>query len=358
MILHVLILVYCSHGFTVFRTKLEDLSHFDSAGMFHRSSAYRARIAFRQILDICNDIAFIVSAVVYIFQVIVFPACSGTEIFLSRQLAVHYYRAVMELRRTRESAYAACNFTHLFFICEFYGMLWYIQRIHQLRHIEFSVASHESCHISVLLAVIVICHEQKSFHRLLFLYTQECRYVFYSLCSRSFNFLQRKLLYIILRLRIGTFSSFNGSCHITFLTVGDLAFAHLGYRSELMGITSAYGSRICFHRSECKAASCEYPVICIVHILVALVQAFEVPVEGIRILHYEFSAPHETEPRSRFIPVLRLYLIKVCRQLSVRVDIVPDDISENLLVRRSQTEFSAVPVLESPQFRPIRIPSA
>ena len=84
-----------------------------------------------------------------------------------------------------------------------------------------------------------------------------------------------------------------------------------------MRIASADSSVICFYRSEVKAASCEDPCVCVVHILVALVEAFSIFIKRICVFHDEFTASHKTESRSSLVPVFSLDLVQVLRKLLV-----------------------------------------
>ena len=135
--------------------------------MLDRSSAYRTRISFQQILDINYDIAFIVSAVVDVLDVVVFFISTCAQVFKTYQFAVHNDLAVVKSHRTCKSAYTACSCAHLFFICKFDGMFRNIKSIDQLDHVQLSVASDESCNIAVFLTFFIICHEEQGLDSLI-----------------------------------------------------------------------------------------------------------------------------------------------------------------------------------------------
>ena len=191
MRLHIFIFVNSTHSITVLGSQLEYLTHLDTAGVLYRSSAYRTRIAFSQGLDIRYYIAFVISAVVYVEEMMILLACSCTEIFQSRQFTVHNDLTVMESYRACESAYASRCSRHFVLICKFYGMFWNVKGIDQFRHVEFSVASYKRGYISVFIAFHIICYKQQRFHRLRFIQLQESGNVFDGLCSRRLHFFQR-----------------------------------------------------------------------------------------------------------------------------------------------------------------------
>ena len=233
-----------------------------------------------------------------------------------------------------------------------------IESVHELRHVKLSVASHECCNVSVLVAVIVICHEKQRFYRLFLVQAEEIRNFIDRLGSWSVHFFHRKHLNVVLSLCIHTLCPFHGSCHGTFFTVCDLTLAHFRNRRELVRIAAAYSAGVSLYRSEVKSAPREDLLVRFVHVLIALVETFLVAVERIRVLHDELSAPHQSESRSCLVSVLRLDLVKIHRQLSVGVDVCPHDVCEYLLMRRSEAELTSVSVLYSPELRSVRVPSA
>ena len=80
---------------------------------------------------------------------------------------------------------------------------------------------------------------------------------------------------------------------------------------------SADRAGIRFHRAEIKTASRKDSRIGVIHIAIAQIQALFIPIEGIGILHDELPAAHQSETRPRLIPVFRLDLIEIDRQLTV-----------------------------------------
>ena len=120
-------------------------------------------------------------------------AGSGAQIFLTRKLAVHDNLAVVQADRPCEAAHASCCRAHFFFIRELNGVFRNIQRVYQLRHVQFPVASDKGRHIAVFFSLFIIGNKQQRFHCLRLWNSQEIRYFFDCLCPRSMHFLQRQL---------------------------------------------------------------------------------------------------------------------------------------------------------------------
>ena len=142
------------------------------------------------------------------------------------------------------------------------------------------------------------------------------------------------------------------------LAVGDIALSYLGQSSELMGVAASNGTGIRFYRPESQSTAAENPIISIVHDLITPVQPLRIGVEGVTIFHDELTTAHQTKPWPCLISVFGLDLVQHFRELSVRGDIVPDDVRKDFLVGGSQTEVPAIPVLDSPKLRTIGVPSS
>ena len=290
---------------------------------------------------------------------VVHLTCTCTQVLQANQFAVYYNLAVVQTYRTCESAYTASCCTHFFFISEFDGVFRNVQRVYQLYHVQFTVASDESRYVAVWLVFFIVSYEQQSLDGLFLRQTQEVCNFFDGLGARSVYFFHFQQFHIItVGLCVHAFCSFYGSSHVAVVAVSDFTFAYFRQCSEFVGVAAADGTGVRFYRTECQAASGEYSVVSIVHFIVALVQTFEVLVEGVCVLHDELTASHQTESRACFISVLGLNLVQVHRQLSVGSYVVTDDVGENFFVSWTQAEFSLVSVLYSPHFRTVREPSA
>ena len=165
----ILVCEYCPHGFRVLGAQLENLAHFNTLRSRERLPAYRAAVSRLRRLDIRDDISFVISAIVDIDVVAVLLAGTGAHVLHAYQFGVHDDLAVMQMHRSREAAHSAGDRSHLRFICEFQTELRNIQCIHDLDHVDFSVASDERRHITVHFQCLLIQRlEEERFDRLFF----------------------------------------------------------------------------------------------------------------------------------------------------------------------------------------------
>ena len=80
--------------------------------------------------------------------------------------------------------------------------------------------------------------------------------------------------------------------------------------------------------------------------------------ERIRVFHDEFARAHHAETRAHFIAKLGLNLIKIRGQLFVAFNLVADQIGDDLLVRRAETEGAVVAILQAREFGAVLHPAA
>ena len=288
----------------------------------------------------------------------IFLISACTKILQPYQFAVHHNLTVVKSARSGKTAYAPSRLANLLLISKLDSMFRNLQRVNQLDHIQLSVASYESSNISVFLTFAVIGDKQQGFYRLRLFQMQKIGYFFYCLGSRRIDFLFRKHFYIGLRRRVYTFRSLRSSRHIASCAICDFTLTNFGKRSEFVRIAAPNGACISFNRPEGQSASGKNPVVCVIHRLIAFIQALIILIERISVLHDEFSASHQSKTRSGFISVLGLNLIQIHRQLPVRGYIVSNNVGKNFLMCWSQTKISAVSVFQSPELRSVCVPSS
>ena len=151
---------------------------------------------------------------------------------------------------------------------------------------------------------------------------------------------------------------FNICCIIALRARYDFGFAGLGQGHEFMGVIAADLAAVGFDGFEIQAAAREDARIGIVFILIALVQAFFVDVEGISIFHDELTAAHEAETRADFVAVFILHLPQRDGHLLVRAQFIADQGRNQFFVCRPEAEMIAMAVFEFEHFRAIGIPAA
>ena len=99
--------------------------------------------------------------------------------------------------------------------------------------------------------------------------------------------------------------------------IDDGSLAGFGDDHELVAALAADGAGIGLHRAVCQAATGENAAVSVIHLIIALIQAGFVAVEGIKILHDELAAAHQAEPRPDLVAELVLDLVQHQRQLPV-----------------------------------------
>ena len=120
------------------------------------------------------------------------------------------------------------------------------------------------------------------------------------------------------------------------LAVHHLVFAGLGRHHELVRVRAAHDASVGLHGDGPQAAARKNPRVGVVHPLVTGVGRLVVGVEAVRVLHDEFLGAHEAEARADFVTELGLNLVKIDRQLAVRVELIGDEGGDDLLMRRAE----------------------
>ena len=83
------------------------------------------------------------------------------------------------------------------------------------------------------------------------------------------------------------------------------------------------------------------------HAVVGLLQALLVNIEGVGVLHDEFTRAHYTETRSDFVAEFCLDLVIVDRQLLVAAQLTARDIGDDFFVCRAETIITIVAILHA-----------
>ena len=151
---------------------------------------------------------------------------------------------------------------------------------------------------------------------------------------------------------------FDIGCIVAFRARYDFGFAGLGQGHKFVCMVAADLTAVGFDRLEVQAAAREDARVSLVFILIALVQAFFVDVEGIGVFHDKFAAAHEAETRTDFVAVFILHLPQGDRHLLVRTQFIADQGRNQFFVSRTEAEMIAMAVFQFEHFRTISIPAA
>ena len=124
-----------------------------------------------------------------------------------------------------------------------------------------------------------------------------------------------------------------------------------------MGEASSDQSGFGLNGPEFQSASSKDADVGVHHLLVPHVQPLLIDVKGIRVLHDEFSGPHDAKARSDLIPKFGLDLVENERHLSIRSDLFSGDVRHDLLMGRPQAEVPIVSIFQPAQFLSIGLPA-
>ena len=120
----------------------------------------------------------------------------------------------------------------------------------------------------------------------------------------------------------------------------------------------AHISAVGLYGCRLQSAACENALIRLVHRPVALIRAFGIGVEAVRILHDELLRAHQTETRTRLVTELRLDLVDRDGKLTVGGYRISHEVRDLLLCGRAHGHHALGAVLEAEHVRAHRIPTA
>jgi hypothetical protein len=110
-------------------------------------------------------------------------------------------------------------------------------------------------------------------------------------------------------------------------------------------------------RAKLEAQAREDARVRVVHRLVALLQAFEIGVERVRVLHREFTRAHHAEARADLVAELGLDLVKVERKLAVALHFPPHEVAEHLFRGGRVAELALGAILDAQHQRAVKVPT-
>ena len=116
-----------------------------------------------------------------------------------------------------------------------------------------------------------------------------------------------------------------------------------------MRVIAADDARVCFHRKVLHATTIKDAFVGVIHFFVARHRTFVRGVERIGVFHDEFFRAHQTEARADFIAELAAHLIKILRQLAIRIDLTCCQRRDDLLGSRTEKPLATRAVLDLEQ---------
>ena len=141
----------------------------------------------------------------------------------------------------------------------------------------------------------------------------------------------------------------------SFLLVGGVAairagqdevLTSIGSDHELLGGSSSDGATVGIHANGIETAALEDACIGPSHGRIGLLQVRCIGMEGVGILHDEFTPAHQSEPGTDLIPEFRLDLIERDGELFVRTQQVTGQIGDHLFMSWTEAETSLLAIFE------------
>ena len=136
----------------------------------------------------------------------------------------------------------------------------------------------------------------------------------------------------------------------------DCIFPGVGEDHEFVRLGTADITGVGLDLGIAETATFKYPAVSLLHRAVGFVEVFGVGVEGVGVLHDEFSTTHETKPGPYFVAEFGLDLEEVDRQLAIRRNGSSHHVGNHFLVCRTEAEISFVAVVHPQQLRPVLEP--
>jgi hypothetical protein len=106
-----------------------------------------------------------------------------------------------------------------------------------------------------------------------------------------------------------------------------------------------------------QAEAVEHSLVRLVHDAIGLAHPLLVTVERVRVLHQELTPTKEPVPRTELVAILPFHLVDVERQIPVRGELLLDERSDDLLLRRAEEELAPVAILQPEDQVSVRMPA-
>ena len=288
---------------------------------------------------------------------VIFFAGACAHVLGVHQFAVYDDGAVVQADGSGKAADAAGRRSHSRFVRHGEGEFRNIQRVDQLDLVHLPVAADEGCHVADGIVVGHLDLVQQRLDALVLGQTQEIADVFDGLRARG-QLLFQGLFVFLRHHRVAEVGLLVGGRHVAVVAVQDGLLAHFAQRAELVGAGAADGAGVRLDRSVVESAAVEHVAVGVIVQLIGLVQTFRIPVEAVVVFHDELAAADKAEAGTGFVPVLVLDLVQLYRKLPVGRDVLTGDVRKDLFMGGSETEISAVPVLDAPQLGAVSGPAA
>ena len=126
----------------------------------------------------------------------------------------------------------------------------------------------------------------------------------------------------------------------------DQVFPGLRRHHEFLGCGTSDGTAVGIDGNRLQPTALEHLPVGLIHPCIGGLQIGLVGMEGVGVLHDEFTTAHQTEAGPDLIPELGLNLIKVHRQLPVGPQHFPRQGGDHLFMGGTEAEFAALAILQ------------
>src|SRR5689334_14557384 len=116
---------------------------------------------------------------------------------------------------------------------------------------------------------------------------------------------------------------------------------------KLVRFTSTDGSRVSIDGAKFKLHAREDAGVGLVHLVVAFLHRRGIQVEGVSVLHQEFTGAHHPKARPNFIAKFNLDLVKIYGQLFVTAQLAARDVGDDFLMGWAITERPFVTIFDT-----------
>ena len=123
--------------------------------------------------------------------------------------------------------------------------------------------------------------------------------------------------------------------------------AVFGEVDKLVGVAAAHGARVGEDGDGGEGAALENAGVGVVHLAIGDVEAVEVGVEGVEVLHGELAEADEAAAGSQFVAELLLDLVDEDGKVAVGVDVALEELDDDLLVGGAEDELAVALVGEA-----------
>src|SRR6266478_1653971 len=226
-----------------------------------------------------------------------------------------------------------------------------VDGIGQLNLVDLQIAAHHGQHQPPT-RYIADC-----FHRLCFRDVKESCQVGNCHTARCIDLLQC-CCWLFCKLSPHKFGLFHVCCIVAFVAHQRIVLTRLGNGDKLLRVLATNRPTIGMNDDETQTTTCEDSAIGFAHLAIADIEALGVGIKTIEVLHQKFACAQQPSAWTRLVTELCLKLVDELRQVTIAMNEVDPQQSNNRLVRRAEHHISSLAVFQTEQHRSIHLHTA